>query len=143
MKTYLLILKLSSCVFFVVAALHLCLGPGADVLLGAALSAESIKDPVLDSQNRFYGVSFAVYGVLLALASTEIDRYSVMLRCVLWTFFAGGLARLVSIAAAGLPSALVIALATIELLLPPVLIYWLARLQATRTGVATDSESRS
>ncbi len=60
-----LFLKLASPVFLVVGALHLVLGAGADVLLGARLPPEALADAALDSQNRFYGVAFSLYGVLL------------------------------------------------------------------------------
>ena len=46
--------------FFIVGALHLTLGLNADVLLGAKVPAETLSDPALDSQNRFYGVAFMV-----------------------------------------------------------------------------------
>ena len=124
-----LVLKLAAPIFFIVGALHLSLGMGADVLLGAKLSAEAVADPALDSQNRFYGVSFTLYGVLLSLCSTNIPKYATVLRCVLWVFFAGGLARIVSIAVHGFPPPLVIALLVGELLPPPLLSWWLSRVE--------------
>jgi Domain of unknown function (DUF4345) len=53
-------------------------------------------------------------------------RYTV-LRCVLWVFFAAGIARLVSVAIHGLPPPLVLALLVSELTIPPVLVLWLNR----------------
>ncbi len=120
-------LKLIAPIFIIVGILHLVLGPGAEVLLGARIPAESLADPVLDSQNRFYGVSFTLYGVLLFLCATDIRRYSTVLKCILWVFFAAGLARLVSIAVAGIPTVPVLLLLATELLLPPVLAVWLSR----------------
>lgn len=127
MNSLSLILKLGAPVFLLVGALHLFLGVEADVLLGASLSAEAIADPVLDSQNRFYGVSFTLFGVLLFLCSTDISKYRTVLKCVLWVFFAAGVARFVSIGIHGLPSALVLALLASELVIPPVLAIWLHR----------------
>lgn len=66
MKSYARVLKLVAPVFFMVGAVHLILGPGADVLLGARLSAATLGDAVLDSQNRFYGVAFTVYAYCVA-----------------------------------------------------------------------------
>src|SRR5262249_25009482 len=86
-----------------VGALHLVLGVGADVLLGRKLPAETLADPALNSQNRFYGVAFALYGVLLYLCAIDLPKYAIVLRCVLWVFFAGGVARLVSIVTHGVP----------------------------------------
>ena len=128
MKSYVRVLKLVAPVFFVVGALHLILGPGADVLLGARLSAVTPGDAVLDSQNRFYGVAFTVYGVLLLLCASDLNKYQTVLRCVLGVFFAAGLARCVSIAISGSPTALVLGLLVTEIVAPPVLLWWLSRL---------------
>ena len=128
MKSYVRVLKLVAPVFFVVGALHLILGPGADVMLGARLSAATLGDAVLDSQNRFYGVAFTVYGVLLLLCASDLNKYQTVLRCVLCVFFAAGLARYVSIAISGWPTALVLALLVTEIVAPPVLLWWLSRL---------------
>lgn len=111
-------------VFFVVAFLHLCLGAGAEVLLGASLSEAALSDPVLDSQNRFYGVSFSLYGVLLFLVAAEPERYRPVLAALLAVFFLAGVARLVSIMLHGLPGPLVLVLLALELLLPPLLWRW-------------------
>jgi hypothetical protein len=52
------VLKLIAPVFLVVGCLHLVLGINAEVLLGANIGAEVLTDPVVDSQDRFYGVAF-------------------------------------------------------------------------------------
>lgn len=129
MQAMTLVLKIAAPIFLIVGALHLFLGAAADVMLGARLSAESLADPVLDSQNRFYGVVFSLYGVLLYLCATDLSRYRPVFVSVLLVFFAGGLARLVSLATHGLPSAPVIGLFASEVLIPPLLYWWLTRLQ--------------
>ena len=121
------VLKALAPVILAVSALHVALGGGADVLLGARLPAEVLADPALNSQNRFYGVAFGLYGVLLYLCSTNLAKYATVLRCVLWVFFAGGLARLVSIATHGPPPPLVVVLLITELVVPPLLILWLSK----------------
>lgn len=120
-------LKLVSPVFLLVGALHLALGVGADVLLGAKLPVEALSDATLNSQNRFYGIAFTLYGVLLYLCATDLRKYATVLRCVLWVFFAAGVARLVSIATHGVPPSPVLALLASELVLPPVLHLWLSK----------------
>ena len=134
MKTLQLVLRLCAPVFLLVGMLHLLIGLQADVLLGATLSAATITDPALDSQNRFYGVAFALYGVLLFLCATDLAKYATVLRCVLWVFFAAGVARLVSVAIHGLPPPLVLALLASELTIPPVLVLWLNRVVRTATN---------
>jgi hypothetical protein len=127
MHTLAMLLKLASPFFVAAGTLHGVLGVGADVLLGARLPPEALSDPVLDSQNRFYGVAFMLYGALLWLCATDLDRYATVLRCLLWVFFAAGAARLVSAALHGIPPPAVIALLASELLLPPALSAWLSR----------------
>lgn len=127
-----LYLKVAAPIFVLVGALHLVLGVGADVLLGAKLPAEALSDPALDSQNRFYGVAFSLYGVLLYLCATDLPKHATVLRCLLWVFFAAGLARLVSIASHGVPPPLVLVLLITELALPPLLHLWLSK--ALRAG---------
>ena len=127
MKALAQFLKLIAPVFFIVGALHLVLGLGADVLLGAKLPPEVLADPALDSQNRFYGVAFTLYGVLLFVCAADISRYTIVLRCILWVFFAAGLARFVSLALYGSPPPLIWALLATEVLPPPALMWWLAK----------------
>jgi hypothetical protein len=127
MRSLVLVLRLLAPVFFVVGALHLLLGLGADALLGAHVSPEAMTDPALDSQNRFYGVAFTLYGVLLFLCSTDVPKYATVLRCVLWVFFAAGLARLVSLALHGSPPPMIWLLLGGEVLPPPLLALWLSR----------------
>jgi len=120
-------LKMVAPVFLVVGAIHLVFGVGADAMLGAKLPTEALTDSALDSQNRFYGVAFSLYGVLLYLCATNLPRYATVLRCVLWVFFAAGLARLVSIAIHGIPPLSIVALLATEITLPPLLHLWLSR----------------
>jgi hypothetical protein len=120
-------LKLVSPVFGIVGALHLAFGVGADVLLGARLPSEALSDAALDSQNRFYGVAFVLYGVLLYLCATDLRKYATVLRCVLWVFFAAGLARLVSVGTHGIPPPPVLVLLATEIVVPPLLHLWLSK----------------
>ena len=129
MRNLVRFLKIASPIFLVVGALHLFLGAGAEVMLGAKLSADSLADPVLDSQNRFYGVAFTLYGVLLYVCATDLTKYRVIYLCVLGVFFAGGLARLVSILTHGIPSPAVLVLLFSEILVPPFLYWWLSQVQ--------------
>ncbi len=124
MRTLVLVLKALAPIFFGVSALHLVLGLNADALLGAKVSPEVAMEPSLNSQNRFYGVAFAVYGVVLYICATDLRRYEPIFKAAMWVFFLGGVARLVSWSTHGAPAPLVIALAASELLVPPALLIW-------------------
>ena len=112
------------------SALHLVLGLRADLLLGVSLPPGVVANPGLDSQNRFYGTAFALYGVLLWVCASDVTKYSTVLRCTAWMVFAGGLARLVSISLYGLPPAKVIALLLSELVIPPIIVWWIGNRKA-------------
>lgn len=105
---------------------HVALGLGADAALGAN-PGEAMLEASLDSQNRFYGMTFTVYGALTWLFTTDTARYGTMFRTLMVIFFLGGLARLLSIAIHGMPSPMVCGLAVSELLLPPIFLFWQAR----------------
>ena len=109
--------------------MHLVLGLHADIFLGANVPAAVVTDPVLDSQNRFYGTAFTLYGVLLWLCASDLVRYASVLRCTLWMLFGGGVARLVSIVFRGLPAAPVLVLLLSEIAGPPLALWWLARVR--------------
>lgn len=116
---------------FLTGLLHLFLGLGADVLLGANIPPEVQADAALDSQNRFYGVSFMLYGALLYLCATDLKRYAPVLICLLLTFWAAGIARLVTLLLYGFPPPLVGGLLIAELLIPPLLLAWFRHVRET------------
>jgi hypothetical protein len=130
-----LVLRLLGAVAMLAGLLHLGLGPGADVMLGAHIPPQVVADPVLDSQNRFYGVSFIGYGALLLLCATDIRKYSAVLRIVGAFVFLGGLARVLVIYLRGLPSVPVLGLTIIELVGVPLLLGWHARVKSKEESV--------
>ena len=70
-----MVLKAMGGAIILIALTHVALGPNADVLLGSNISMSSLTDPTVDSQNRFYGAAFGLYGVLLIICSSDLDRY--------------------------------------------------------------------
>jgi hypothetical protein len=127
MRTFTLILRLLAVAFIAVAGLHLFLGLGADQLLGVAVSPETAADPSFDSQNRFYGITFSLLGVVLLIATTDLRRYAPMVKAVLGVLFMAGVARAVSWCLHGAPSPALIAIACVDLALPPLLYLWFGR----------------
>lgn len=121
-----LVLRVIAPGFLLAGLSHAFLGLGADAMLGAHVSPEMLADPTLDSQNRFYGASFTIYGILFWVAAGDIVRYRALLHILILWFFLGGLIRLVSVALRGWPSDMVWALALSELILPPIL-WWMTR----------------
>ena len=111
-----------------IALTHVVLGPNADVLLGSNISMPSLTDPTVDSQNRFYGAAFGLYGVLLIVCSSDLDKYRSILLWTMIVFFAAGLARLVSVSLVGWPPTIVVLLLLIEVFVPPMIVWWFWKL---------------
>jgi hypothetical protein len=124
MRTFLFVLRLFAPVLLLVAGLHLVLGVSGEVLLGSKLPAEVVSEPTLNSQNRFYGVSYALYGVLLFLCTKDIRRYEPVFKVVMWTSLLAGASRFVAWALHGAPSPFVIFLLATELVFPVLLLIW-------------------
>ncbi|MSP17671.1 MAG: DUF4345 domain-containing protein, partial [Myxococcales bacterium] len=124
------VLKLLAPVAILVGLLHVVLGLRTDVMLGAKLPVEVISDPVLDSQNRFYGMAFAGYGALLLLCASDLRKYTALFRVVAAAIFLGGVARLIAMALHGAPTPPVLGLMAIELFAVPPLVWWHARVVA-------------
>ena len=120
-------LKVLAVAIFGISALHILVGVASETLLGSGISATSILDPNLDSQNRFYGAAFALFGVVWWLASANVNGYQHLLRASFLVFFLGGVARVISVVVVGWPTLPVIGLTVIELVLPWVMILWLKR----------------
>lgn len=127
MQRLAVLLRVLAPVFFVVAAIHLALGLDADALLGASVSPSTAAEPSLSSQNRFYGVAFALYGAVLYLCAKDLRTYEPFFKAAMWVFFLAGVARLVAWLQHGAPAPLVVALLATELVIPPLLLVWHAR----------------
>ena len=125
MRNYLLALRLLGAVFIAVAGLHLVLGLGADALLGSPVTPEMASNPSFDSQNRFYGVSFALLGVVMLIAATDLARYRPMLLGALAVLFASGIGRAVAWALHGTPAPALIVILVADLVLPPLHYLWM------------------
>jgi hypothetical protein len=126
MRSFTAVLKVLGAITVAVGLLHMFLALHADATLGARLPAEVVADPVLDSQNRFFGACFAGYGALLFLCAADLRRYAMVLNIAIGFVFLGGVLRLLSMALHGLPTPQVIGLTVIELI-APLLLLWQRR----------------
>jgi Domain of unknown function (DUF4345) len=106
-----------------VGCFHALLGVQGDWIIG--LVPQSPVDPSLDSQNRFYGTCFLIYGILLWLGAGDMVRHSKILRVVFAVMFLGGCARLLAVFSFGWPTLQVCALWGLEIILPIIAWFWL------------------
>jgi hypothetical protein len=107
-----------------ISLLHVIVGP-------AAIPGSIPVNATMDSEDRFYATLFGAYGVALLWCVKDIERKSRVVYFLALTFFVGGLARLVSIAAVGLPSGFFITMTAVELLLPVIIVFLQSRVSAT------------
>lgn len=125
-----LFLRILAVTILLVGISHLVLGVEAEAVLGAKLSNEILADPSINSQNRFYGTSYMIYGILLWVCAREMDRYDLIFKMLLAMTFVGGLTRILSAALHGWPAPTIIGLAVSELVLPPLILLWQRRSRA-------------
>ncbi|GAA3241220.1 DUF4345 domain-containing protein [Nonomuraea helvata] len=96
------------------------------VALGnAAIPGAGSAGTTIDSWGRFMGSSFAGYGLAWLWAARQRPIPARAVRWLAGVFLLGGVGRLLSLAVHGWPQSFQIALAVIELGLPPVF-FWLA-----------------
>jgi hypothetical protein len=96
------------------------------LLLGnAAIPGASSAGATVDSWGRFMGAAFAGYGLAWLWAARQRPIPAAAVRLLAGVFLLGGVGRLISLAVDGWPHWFQIALAVIELGMPPVF-FWLA-----------------
>ena len=107
------------------------------ILVGArCIPGGSLANATSDSEDRYFATYFLAYGALLLWCVPNIERNTRMLELLALPFFLGGVTRLISMAALGLPHPFFVALTPLELILP--LVWWgLARKLARTRSVAS------
>ena len=80
--------------------------------------------PTLDSNLRFFGGLGAGIGIMLLWITPRIEAYSFVFRGLWLTALLGGIGRVISMVAVGMPSLPMVIFTAIEVPLVPILIYW-------------------
>ncbi len=114
------IVALFGAICCLIALAHIALGPSA---IPGAIPVNA----TMDSEDRFYATLFLGFGIALIWCARDVAARTQVFGFLLAVFFAGGLARLLSVAAVGWPSPLFIFLGGLELALPPTLWLWVKR----------------
>lgn len=76
----------------------------------------------MDSEDRFYATLFLGFGAGMIWCSGDLAARGKVFEALMAVFFLGGIARIFSAIAAGLPSPLFQFLGALELIIPPVTI---------------------
>jgi hypothetical protein len=137
MRAFRLIVFLLAVVPLITGPLDMLMGLHAPQLIGARLSAVDLRDPLLNSQIRFFGAIWFGVGLLMMMCLSDLRRHSSLLRATLGVVFLAGLGRTASILQFGLPAnpegaAFVVATTSIEIVGMPALLWWLGRLHWTQ-----------
>ncbi len=100
-----------------IALLHIVQGP-------AAIPGSVPVNATMDSEDRFYATLFLGFGAALIWAARDLAARRGTFLALLAVFFLGGLARVISWIAVGPPGDIFIAIIVVELILPPVFLWW-------------------
>jgi hypothetical protein len=122
-KALQILVILSGIAAIFISLLHLVLGP-------AAIPGGIPVNATMDSEDRFYATLLTAYGVALLWCARGIEQKSKFVYFLAAVFLFGGLARIVSIAVAGLPHPFFLAMLVLEMGLPIIVV--LMQLQVTR-----------
>jgi hypothetical protein len=112
-RTLQVLLALFGVTAIFIALLHIVLGP-------AAIPGAVPVNATMDSEDRFYATLFLAFGVVLLWCVKDVEHKAKVVYFLMLTFFVGGLARIVSMLAVGLPNDFFIAMTVLELALPVV-----------------------
>lgn len=111
----------------------------ANIAIGPSIIPDSWSvSATMDSEYRFFASLFLAFGVALLWCVKRVEAKSMLVNFLALTFLAGGLARLVSMYAVGLPHPFFIVLTFLELFLPFVMFY--LQYRVSRPVPATDEK---
>ncbi|GGA51285.1 hypothetical protein GCM10011385_00680 [Nitratireductor aestuarii] len=105
-------------------AMDVILGASIFSISGSALGEAASKDPVVDSQVRFWGAIWFSFGIMLFIAARDLRAHALWFRILCAGLFLGGVGRLISAFAAGLPPAPLMIATLVELVVMPLIALW-------------------
>jgi hypothetical protein len=80
----------------IIALAHIAIGP-------AAIPGGVVTNATMDSEDRFYATMFLGFGLAIIWCARDVKAREKPLGALLAVFFAGGIARIVSLIAVGSP----------------------------------------
>ncbi|MFL1426664.1 MULTISPECIES: DUF4345 domain-containing protein [unclassified Nocardiopsis] len=116
-------------VLFGVLAL-VVVGTGAmDVVFGTAtLPGDTAVGREVDNNYRFFAGVWLGLGITMFVILPRVNEHAALVYAISGAVFLGGLARVVSVFAAGVPAPFMFGLLALEMVAPPVLVLWHRRL---------------
>ncbi|MFL1377710.1 DUF4345 domain-containing protein [Nocardiopsis protaetiae] len=95
----------------------------------AALPGDTAVSTEVDSNYRFFAGVWLGLGIAMFVILRRITEHTALLLVITGAVFLGGLGRLVSLLLVGVPTPFMLGLLAVELIVPPVLVIWQARLR--------------
>jgi Domain of unknown function (DUF4345) len=102
-----------------IALTHIAFGP-------SSIPGSVPVNATMDSEDRFYATLFLGFGLAHVWAARDLTQRAGIVLAMQAVFFAGGIARIISLIAVGPPIPLFLFLGALELLIPP-LVWWALR----------------
>ncbi len=99
-----------------IALVHIALGP-------SSIPGSVPVNAVMDSEDRFYASLFLGFGLAHIWAARDLATRAGLILALQLVFFVGGLARIISAIAVGMPGPFFTFLGALELTIPPLV--WL------------------
>ena len=127
-KALQIILALFGGTVVLISLLHIVVGP-------SSIPGAVPVNATMDSEDRFYATIFGAYGAALLWCVRGTERKAAHVKLLALVFFVGGVARLVSMVAVGVPHPFFVAMTGVELGMP-LLLGWMAGRVAAPEGAS-------
>jgi hypothetical protein len=126
-RTLQVFLALFGVTTILIGLLHVAIGPGA-------IPGSIPVNATMDSEDRFYATIFVGFGLTVLWCVRGIEDKGMVVIALALALFAGGLARIVSIVAVGLPNTFFIAMTVLELVIPIFIVVMQSRVSKFTLG---------
>jgi hypothetical protein len=90
------------------------------------------RNPLLDSNLRFFGGLWAGVGVAMLWLVPSIERQGVLFRSIWGAIFLGGVGRLLSMISVGAPPVQFVGFTALEIVGAPLFVYWQHRVAVSQ-----------
>lgn len=133
MNVFKIIIYVIAAIPLLTGALDFIVSVPSQQTFGMVLPPSGLADPMLNSSFRFFAAIWFGVGILLIMFVRNLAYYQDALAVLFGIIFLAGLGRIISVYQCGLPqnqagAGLVIFAISVEVLLMPILLAWLLRL---------------
>ena len=106
-----IVLTVFGAICAIIAVAHIAIGP-------RAIPGGVVTNATMDSEDRFYATLFLGFALTVIWSARDLDSRDHVIKVLLAVFFAGGMARIISLAMVGPPNALFLFLGALDCSFP-------------------------